>query len=291
MIREMKKRLLIYIIIFFIFLPVFVFIMQEKTIPTITFFPMDEETSFEKANTRLEMISEKSNDSYEIIWESDSKSDKEIYLRQDASLIFNNGMLRGIRSKWMEDTDRIQTKEKIIGEDSSYFQAISYHHGEIHYPDDQIKSIHKMTYDQLYVIDSPNTALESFKTPNDKYETEWATLLDHTTHQQLLYSWKLLIRHFDIAGESYLSVPLTQLYKYNDEPLPSLTQEQTNQIIGQLWEGIYKNYIINAKNIEKNKLKSYVPLILFDKQNQHLIVLYEINGKKERLIQQYPEFQ
>lgn len=288
---EMKKRFLIYLVILIVILPTIVYFGQENTVPTITYFPMDEETSFEKASTRLEMVSEKTNDSYELTWESESKSDKEIYLRQDASILFSNGILRGIRSKWIEGADSIRIKEKLYGEDSSYFQAISYHHGEIHYPDDQIKSIQQITYDQLYVIDSPNTALESFKTPENEYETQWSTLLDHTTHQQLLYSWKLLIDYFNIDNESYFSVPLTRLYKYNNEPLPSFTQKQTNQIIGQLWEGIYKNYIINAKNIENNQLKSYVPLVLFDKQNEHLIVLYELNGEKEQLIQQYPAFQ
>lgn len=287
----MNKRVLLFITILFVSLLLGLYTWQSNVVPSITYFPMDKETSFEKACTKLEMISERTNDSYEITWGSISKSERELYLRQDATLLFDNGMLRGIRSKWVEGTDSIQIKENLYGEDSSYFQAISYHHGEVHYPDDQIKSIHQMTYDQLYVIDSPNTILESFKTPQNDYETQWATLLDHTTHQQLLYSWKQLIHYFNINNEAYFAVPLTNLYKYNSQPLPSFTQEQTNQIIGQLWEGFYKNYIINAKNMEKNQLKSYIPLVLFDRQNKHLIVLYELNGEKEQLIQQYPEFQ
>ncbi|MFC4558812.1 hypothetical protein ACFO3D_11380 [Virgibacillus kekensis] len=287
----MKKQTIIIITVLTAGITASFLIWNLNSVPAITYFPTDKQTSFEYANTNLDMLSEKTVDTYEVLWNISSKSDRTLYLRQDASLLFVNGVLRGIRSKWEEDTAGIEIKEKLSGEDSSYFQSISYHHGEVHYPDDRIKSIHTMTYDQLYVIDSPNTPLESFKVPKDDYETQWSTLLIHTTHQQLLYSWKQLINHFQINNESYLAVPLTRLYKYNHEPLPSFTQDQTNQIIGQLWEGLYKNYILTAKNIEEGEqLNSYIPIILFDKQNKHLIVLYELNGEKHRLIQQYPDF-
>ncbi|SFA71027.1 hypothetical protein SAMN04488072_101164 [Lentibacillus halodurans] len=286
----MTKRWFILIMIPLVSTGLLIYLWQTDSAPVITYFPEDQEISFAEASTMLEMVSEKTRDSYEMIWVSKSVSERELYLRQDASLLFNNGRLLGIRSKWKENTDTIQMKEKMDGEDSNFFQAISIHHGEVHYPDDKIKSIHHMTSDQLYVIDSPNTTLESFKTPETDYEQEWSQLLDHTTEQQLLYHWKQLMRHFNIDEESYESVPLTNLYKYNTEPLPSFTQKQTNQIIGQLWEGIYRHYVMNVKNTENSSVNSYIPLVLFDKQHRHLIVLYEWNGQKERLIQQYPDF-
>lgn len=264
------------------------YLFNNQTLPVITYFPMDKETDFVHHSTRLQLIEETDKDSYEISWESNSKSERNVYLRQDASLLFDNGRLRGVQSRWTENTALIRMKQKLFGDDSSHFQAIAYHHGEVHYPDDQIKSIHKMSYDQLYVIDSPNTPLESFKIPENEMEDEWVRLLEHTTHQQLVYYWKNLIHHFKINSKNYTPVPLTQLYKYNNQSLPSFTQEETNQIIGQLWEGLYKNYILNAKN--SKHLQSSVPLILFDKNNKHLLVVYALNGKKEKLIQQYPDF-
>ncbi len=213
-------------------------------------------------------------------------------MRQDVTLLFDNGRLYGIKTKWKENTDTIKMKEKITGEDSNYYQAISYHHGEVHNPDDQITSIQQMTYDQLYVIDSPNTSMQSFKKAETDDEHEWERLLGHTTEQQLSYSWNQLMDHFQINKESYTAVPLTGLEKFNHQPLPSFTQEQTNQIIGQLWEGLYKNYVVPfiTAESESETLTSFVPVILFNKQNTHLVVLYEVNGKKKRLIQQYPDF-
>ena len=68
-----------------------------------------------------------------------------------------------------------------------------------------------------------------------------------------------------------------------------MSQQETNVLIGRLWEGIYKNYVIPASESSENQLESYIPLILIDKQNTHLYVLFELNGGREQLIQRIPE--
>ncbi|ALX48082.1 hypothetical protein [Lentibacillus amyloliquefaciens] len=284
----MKKYLLLLMVIPLISTFLLIYLWQNDVTPAITYFPEDETLSFNETNTVLELISEKTRDSYEMVWKSRSVSERELYLRQDASLLYSNGQLIGIRSKWKENADTININQTISDEDSNYFQSISFHHGEVHYPDDQIKSIHQMTHDQLYVIDSPGTRLESFKSAETDYEKEWSDLLRHTSEQQLNHHWKQLMRHFNIDENDYRKVPLTNLHKYSTKPLPSFTQAQTSQIIGQLWEGLYKNYILKIPNADNN-VNSFIPLVLFDKQKDHLIVLYEWNGQKERLIQQYPD--
>lgn len=263
------------------------YLIKLNSVPAISFFPLDEQSSFSKTNSDLQLNSDKKDDSYEITWSSGSASDKDMYLRQDASLLFDNGRLRGVHSKWVQDTAEIQIKENVIGKGNSLFQVITFHHGEIHTPKDQIKSIHHMTHANLYVIDSPKAPLEAFVSPKNVYQTRWKKLLDKTTKQQLLLHWNKLFTHFNIDNSSYLAVPLTNLYKYNKEPLPAMSQEQTNQIMGQLWEGLYKNYIIPAASTKKNERVSYIPIVLFDKKQHHLLVLFELNGKKQRLIQNY----
>ncbi|SFD54170.1 hypothetical protein SAMN05216238_102134 [Lentibacillus persicus] len=282
----MKKYVLVLIVVSTFLL---LYLWEDDAAPAITYFPEDATVDFDQTSTVLKLISETTRDSYEMLWKSQSVSEQKLYLRQDASLLYKNGQLMGIRSKWKENTDLISIKEKFSGEDSNFFQSISFHHGEVHYPDDQIKSIHQMTYDQLYVIDSPGTRLKSFKSAADDAEKEWAELLNHTTEQQLKHHWKQLMEHYTIDENAYWKIPLSDLNKFNNEPLPSLTQEQTNQIMGQLWEGLYKNYILKLSNTDAKKVNSFIPLILFDKNKDHLLVLFEWNGKKERLIQQYPD--
>ncbi|CDO01893.1 hypothetical protein BN988_00345 [Oceanobacillus picturae] len=283
----MNKWGFLSIIIVSISVAVSIYIINIHTLPAITYFPITEDQRFEKVQTDISLFSENGNDSYEIIWSATSVSDAPTYLRQDASLLFDNGRLRGLRSIWKQDTDSIIMKERLFHEDSSLFQAITFHHGEIHKQDKSIHSMQQITADQLYVIDSPTTALESFKKPQNNYEVEWKNLLEKTTRQQLLYHWNQLFTHFDIDSSNYLSVPLTSLATYQTKPLPSLTQQETDKIMGQLWEGLYKNYIVPATTKNNKKPTSYIPIILFSKDQDHLLVLFELNGRKNQLIQKY----
>ncbi|WP_404453013.1 hypothetical protein LG329_02515 [Virgibacillus necropolis] len=282
----MKKYLAL--AIFFILSISFVFLYQVKinSIPSISFFPLDEETSFTEAQTNLEM-KQTNQKEHTIAWNSLSKSEKSIYLRQDVSLLFNNGKLRGALSEWHENEDTIDLSESIPIQGTSYFQTISYHHGEIHYPNGSIKSIQQMTYDELYVIENDSSGIHSFQKPKTKSDVKWEKKLRGKTSQTLLYHWNKLLNHYQINEDDYLIVPLTELNRFNTNPLPSLSQAKTNQVIGLLWEGLYKNYIVPI-TYEKKQVTNYVPLILFGNDNKHLLVLFEVNGKKERLIQQYP---
>lgn len=283
----MNKWIFISICTLFIGVAGFIFFQRMASIPTFIYFPQDEKTSFDSAATGIDYFTENNGRQYEIEWTSQSTSNRKIYLRQDASLLFDNGRLRGVMSKWEESTDTISLQKTLSGEDSNYFQAISYHHGEIHYPDDQIKSIRQMSYDELYVVDSPTTPLESFQSPKSKFAKEWKKLLDVTTKQQLLYHWNKLIHHFHIQNDAYDLVPLTSLDHYDQKSIDRMTQAQTHKIIGQLWEGLYKNYIIPASTGTNDLTSSYIPIILFAKDRTHLIVLYELDGKKEKLVQRF----
>lgn len=283
----MKKYLTI--IIFFIISIFLVFLYQSKinSIPSISYFPLDKETSFTKSQTKLKVNVQKGQKNYTISWNALSQSDKTMYLRQDVSLLFSNGKLLGALSKWQENESIIELNKTIQTQGTSHFQTISYHHGELHYPNGSIKSIQQMTYDELYLLENAASDIHSFHKPKTSRDLKWEKALNGQTSQTLLYHWNNLLNHYQINKEDYLIVPLTALNRFNKDSLPSLSQEQTNQIIGQLWEGLYKNYLVPI-TYEKEHVSSYVPLILFGKDNKHLVVLFEINGKKERLIQQYP---
>jgi hypothetical protein len=258
--------------------------MKSSTLPAVSYFPFDEQSQFTSAASNLEMDSAKT-----INWSINSTSDKNMYLRQDVSLLFENGKLKGARSKWKQDTNQIAIKEILPVNESSLFQTISYHHGEIHFPgDEKIKSIQQMSAAELYVADTKKKGLIAFESPATHEETEWKNLLDKTTKQQLLVHWHQLFSYFDIDKKSYLAVPVTQLYKYDNEPLPSLSQAQTDQIVGQLWEGLYKNYIIPATNLKKSQDSNFIPIILFNKKQKYLRVLFQLDGEKQQLIQKYP---
>ncbi|HEX6594449.1 MAG TPA: hypothetical protein VF095_07655 [Bacillota bacterium] len=270
---------------------VITFIWLMKSNPTITFFPLDERLSFNRAITSLTYSDEKDKDvtSPMIKWLTESSTDEKIYLRQDASLLFANGRLRGVKSKWMERAKTIRMKEKLRVTEDTFWEGITFHHGEIHYPSDKIKSIQKMSHDQMYVLSNKdNQQLIHFKSALTAQEKYLQQQLNERINKQLLKHWNDLFKHFHINRDDYIIVPLTQLYTYEQTSLPSLEKVNRDQMIGRLWEGLYKNYIIPATNTQNSEWTNYMPIILFDKNDTHLLVLFELNGTKEKLLQRYP---
>lgn len=275
-------------LIWFLFFPLILmmigglFITHHKSMPAITFFPLDKETSFKSSNTKL-ALSEAS----ELQWQVRSKTDKPLYLRQDVSLLFANGKLKGAKSQWIEQTDTIHFNETLKADQNALWEAITFHHGERHLADDTIKSVQYMTHDYLYVIETGDQAFMSFKkADNNRERTAQQQIYQYVT-KELREHWSSLITYYNIPTEKYITVPLSELYEFNNKNLPNLTRQQTDNILGQLWEGLYKSYVIPVTNTTGKQTTGYVPLILFDKQNNHLLVLFELNNKKEILIQQY----
>lgn len=283
----MKRIYLISALVIFSSLFLSLLYLEDNNVSVIKYFPIDESVTFTSYGTELKMLEQTDKDEYDIKWSTYSLLDEPIYLRQDVSLLYADGRLMGILSKWKESEQDIKLQSSVHGEDSSHYQTITFHHGEVHYPDDKIKSIQAMSSDELYVIDSPHSALESFDQPTNTVQEEWKNTLDRATNQQLSYHWKQLIQYFQIPEDQYIFVPITNLEKYQHTPIPTLDQKETTRVIGQLWEGIYKNYIVGISS-NKKPVKSFVPLVLFDKEGKHLMVLYQNqDGKKEQLIQLY----
>lgn len=267
-----------------------VYLYQAKSIPTITYFPLDERSAFESATTSIRLSKNSTDSTYYLNWEIESKTDKSMYLRQDISLLFANGKLQGVRSKWIQDTASIYQQELVEGYGDILWETISFHHGEIHYPANTIKSIQQLSKDHEYVFKTNQEHYTSFKQPNTEMENQIKQQLDRTTKQQLLSKWNRLLHRFQIDRNDYMIVPLTNVAMYQHRPLPSFTSKETDQIIGKLWEGLYKNYIIPTTNIKGKQLNSYIPLVLFSNKHDHLLVLYELNGNEEKLLQKYPDF-
>jgi len=279
----MKRQAMIYLSVFLVIFLLIFLIFNQRSIQTITFFPIDNYTTFEKASTSLSLIESLNNKSLK--WKIYSKSNQPAYLRQDVSLLFGNGKLKGVKSKWKDHTDTIHMEEGLSTDKDIKWEAISYHHGELQYSNTNINSVQDMSYEYLYVIPSKDNRLLSFQKPDTNYEYEAQQQIDLIVKQELLVHWKDLAKHYNISLKDYNLIPFTSLYKYNNSPLPNMTTSQTEEVIGKLWEGVYKNYIILAANTKHEQLTGLEPIILIDKNQSHIIVLFELNNKKDMLIQ------
>src|SRR5699024_7739230 len=112
------------------------------------------DTQFEYSDTDLLFSHDKGKKKYQLQWNVHSKSDRNLYLRQDVSLLFANGKLKGVKSKWEEDSAVIEIDETLQSEKEVLWETISFNHGESQLPNDEIKSIQKITQNHLYVIAS-----------------------------------------------------------------------------------------------------------------------------------------
>lgn len=243
----------------------------------ITFFPLDETFFFTDATTNLHNFQDNL-----LNWTTLSSSEKPVYLRQDVSLLYENGFFKGIQSKWEQDQQLINLNHPVPLHNTAVFEAISFHHGEIHQPSNDITSIQKMTFDKIYM----HKKNQSFEPLNKKDER--IAIIDQEKQERLKKSWHKWISEHDIDQSDYTVIPLTNLADYEDNPLPGLSVEQSKATIGKLWEGLYKEYILRLKE-KKNEGKSHaMPIILLSKDSSHIYILFELDGQQQILLQKIP---
>ena len=287
----MKLRVQIIFVSAILALLYFLFPLQSEppSEESIIFFPIDPNIRFHKTKTVLSLQSKKINTHYTLRWNVVSSLDRKAYLRQDISLLFGNGRLKGNISKWRESSQTILQERDIHLRDSQLYQTISFHYGEIH-DNNSIKSSQKMSTDQLYVVDSAFYPLTAFREARTREEREWKKVLTDTTKEFLDYKRKQLIKYYSIYERNYYSFYLTDLVVYNERPLPNISVVETQKMIGNLWEGLYKNYFLGIKKEDgtiMSPIESTMPVILISKDYSHLLVLFETqNGTKIKLVQQ-----
>ncbi|BBW95598.1 hypothetical protein ACPVTF_12530 [Geobacillus icigianus] len=261
---------------------------RSRTAETIKFFPLDREAVFTEAKTSLTLNEKKQSGRYALRWATMSILNRPAYLRQDVSLLFVDGRLADVLSKWQTDTAALDMEKTVRTQDSRLFQAVSFHHAELHKNSD-ITSSQAMSSAYLYVIDSPYRPLASFRRPQTAAEREWQRVLNKAVNEFLRHKADELLAHFSLAKDDYYALYLPELVAYTEQPLPGLPPAKTEAMIGRLWDGLYKSYILGIKKEDGSILSplgSTMPLILIRKDYRQILVLFEAqNGDKIMLIQ------
>lgn len=286
--KTLKKIILLIVGLIFIYLIIRPF-QFPRTEESITYFPIDITSPFKAVNTSLSLLDKKNINQYSVQWRISSNLSKNAYLRQDVGLLFANGRLKGKMGNWEQNKNQLVQENILNAKESLYLDAITFHFAEIHQQNESIMSSQDMSKDELYVIDSSYSPLRSFRIPSTKEERDWKKVLDQATAQQLKNSWERAMTHFHIDGNNYKHIPLTQLGRYLHEPFTGFSQLKTNEIIGKLWEGIYKNYFLTIKKADGtgiDPINSTVPLILLSNDRTHLLVLFETSTGEPILLRQ-----
>lgn len=290
----MKKYKNLFIIsLFLLGTMLFLTTRNEPVQETITFFPIDPTTFFQKAETNLSQVDPIKQDSYSFQWRTRSTLDKKSYLRQDVGLLYSNGRLIGKMGEWKENNRQLEQEKKINGKDSALLQALTFHYAELHRNEAEYFSAQKLSNTELYVVRTPFEPFFSFREARTSEEEKWKRILDDKTVQTLQDSWKKGIKTFSIPLSHYFAYPLTTFYK-NQQPLPGYTKEQTERIVGTLWEGLYKNYFLGIKQSDGTTVSpfgSIIPLILLAKNRGELLVISETAKGEPILLRQKIEYE
>ncbi|SDM81567.1 hypothetical protein SAMN04488137_2053 [Fictibacillus solisalsi] len=260
---------------------------KEPVKESIIFFPIDNQVYFTKANTSVR-LSGSTPENYTLQWNVASETNQSVYLRQDISLLYGNGVLASTMNKWKQDTKIIEESKKVSGRNERLSQSVSFHYAEIHKNENTYRSAQAMSGQRMYVYQK-GASFASFQKPQSQAERTAKTKLDVKTYSFLQKTWTGAKQFYNVTGANYYSVALTDLPQYQKNPLPGFTQEQTNKIIGNLWEGLYKNYFLGVKKSNGQKVSpigSSMPLIMFSKDKTHLMVLFNLkDGEFIQLIQ------
>jgi hypothetical protein len=247
--------------------------INPKTQESITYFPIDPNVTFKTAQTTLTLR----NQANTILWKEHSTLDRKAYLRQDAALLYANGRLLEALRKWKQNTAVLEQEKRVTINKSALLQAITFHHAELHEKDNQISSSQAMSSDQIYFI-SAEADVENIKKQ-----------LDQQTERMLQISWNNGLRHFAINLKNYQTFPLSEFNEQAKNVLPGFTKTETGKIVGSLWEGLYKNYILGIKKADgtiENLKGSTLPLILIATDKTHLLVLTETASGEPILLRQ-----
>ncbi|WLR56346.1 hypothetical protein LC048_05345 [Mesobacillus subterraneus] len=261
----------------------------NSTEETITFFPLNESVQYKSASTSLTLQNGKNNGKHTIGWKMQSRLDQEAYLRQDLGLLFVNGLLKGKAAKWEQDTEDVYQEDFISNGESARYDAITFHYSELHGGGDIITSAQRMSDDMLYVIDSRFSPLQSFSVAKSKQEKEWKNVLDKSVRNRLNKSLSKAEKAYGFNALNYIALPLDTIRQYEDQPLNGFTQKETANIIGKLWEGIYKNYYLGIKKSDGtvvDPIDSTMPLILVSNDKSHLLVVTQTYSGESIVLKQ-----
>ncbi|KIY22317.1 hypothetical protein [Mesobacillus subterraneus] len=261
----------------------------NPSVETITFFPLNDAVKFKSASTSLSLFQDKKNNQHQVDWRVHSSLDREAYLRQDMGLLFVNGVLQKKFAKWEQDTADLSQEERISYRESARYDAISFHYAELHGDGNRITSAQRMSDDMIYVIDSPFSPLQSFTIAKSNQEKEWKKVLDQSVRNRLELSLKHAENTFRFKVSDYLSIPLDTIRRYEDQPFTGFTKQETANILGKLWEGLYKYYYLGIKKSDGTTIDpigSTMPLILIAKDKSHLLVVTQTSTRESIILKQ-----
>lgn len=282
-----KHRQTSLILVFSIILISFYLFFSKQSEETIIFFPIDPVLYFEDASTHLVPATQSGKNPYTIQWKVESTLNEPAYLRQDISLLYKNGQLEAVLNKWKQHTQTIRQSKKIKENESARYDALSFHYAEIHRNEQTFTSVQQMSKARLYAFTTP--AFEAFQKPVSELQKQWKNSLDSYTTAKINSSLNKALIHFQLNKKQYQIVSLTDLPTHVNKILKSFPKKKQEELIGKLWEGIYKNYLLGIRKDDGSLVDpegSTIPLLLVANNQREILLLFTLKDGTPIMLRQ-----
>ncbi|GGE46820.1 hypothetical protein GCM10011391_27090 [Pullulanibacillus camelliae] len=271
-----KKSLLIWVILLSLLTAIFLYFLNHRldSEESMIYFPEDTNLHFSKKQTTLAV--RKQAHTAKLLWTTASKTTAPSYLRQDVSLLYRNGQLVSIMNKWQQQIDALEQNKELTLKQAGYYEGITAHYAEAHYPSDIIKSKTRMSYDHLSIMGKSMQSWDSFQIPVTQSEIEWNDQFTRAQQEKNRALLKQAERKYQIPVQEYDVFPLTYLHIFDYNTLPGLNKKTTHRVVSQLWEGLYNHYILGvepASHERESALGSQMPLILYHRNADEILVV------------------
>ncbi len=273
------KRVILFGVIIFLFATTIWYGYRDVK-SVIQYFPINKEIAFTDVGSTLKLF--KKDKEYIIQADSWSKTSEKVYLRQDVNLLFQNGFLIQLSYPWKENTDWIVNKIQEPVEKDSVYTLLSYHHAEIH-QDNGISMNQSVTADKLYVVYFQDT-WEAFNEPQNARQKEAMEILNQAYINKRKKLFEKAIKDLNVNQMNY-EVYNLDTFSLKEKPSKVITEEQWERILGGLWEGIYRSYLVGITKDELTYFSSPMPWVLIDRNGTHVLVIFQqYNGQFAKLI-------
>ncbi|MGG3941369.1 hypothetical protein ABEV54_08005 [Peribacillus psychrosaccharolyticus] len=281
----MKKRVVYMAIIMAVIISFLLYTYQPAK-ETINFFPIDPSLSFQSASTHL--TASESGKRYNLALRVESSLKEPVFLRQDIALLYKNGKLIKVLRDWKQNTAYLSQEDRQKQSESGIFQNVSFHFAEAH-PNNKYTSVQTMTDAHLYIIHSKTDPFQSFANPISNDQGEWKTALDRNLEAVTQHALTNGLNAFKLDEKRYTVLPLTSLPSEHKTFFASFPPARQQEIIGRLWEGLYKNYILGIKKEDGTVVEpqnSTIPLLLLDSNHRELFILLTAGDGTPLLLKQ-----
>jgi len=94
---------------------------------------------------------------------------------------------------------------------------------------------------------------------------------------------------FQVNLDQYKIISLTDLPSKKNQWLAAFPPFKREEIVGKLWEGLYKNYVLGVKKEDGSTVSpqgSTIPLLLMAKNQREILVLFTLKDGTPIMLRQ-----